>query len=46
MLSILTPNGSFYGEARRPVVDFLSASVLTRPDISANINPSAETHQL
>lgn len=28
--------------ARHPVIDFLSANVLTRPDISGNINPSLQ----
>lgn len=44
LLWILTSNRRFNREARRPVIDFLSASVLTRPDISGNINPSPQKH--
>lgn len=42
LLWIPTSNRSFYREAWRPVINFLSATVLTRPDISGNINPSPQ----
>ena len=42
LLWIQTSNGRFYRESLRFVIDFLSANVLTRPDISGNINPSLQ----